>query len=216
MKFFPIAVATLLVFGSPRIVVSFAHAGEPIEVDSPAGDDPPSQVLELPQSCTLDGTPIECDNPEPDIDAADSGASAEAASGQTAEQAAGANTGVASAAKSPDSDDTDQTANADWGTMQDYQDQGQVTGPLVSSAVPYGVGTLPNEAYIRPPILVAAPIPIGPFIPAAGPFLGRVIAAPGPIMMPRGRWLYPPRPMGGFTMVRPMPSSGMPRAFRIR
>ncbi|MGO9602923.1 MAG: hypothetical protein ACLQAT_05880 [Candidatus Binataceae bacterium] len=215
MKFFPIAFATLLVFGSPQIAVSFAHAGEPIEVDSPAGDDPPSQVLELPQSCSLDGTPIQCDNPEPDIDAADSGASAEAASVQSAEQAAGANGAVATAAKSPDSDDADQTANADWGTVQDYQNQGEVTGPLVSSAVPYGAGSLPTEAYIRPPIFVAAPIPIGPFVGAA-PFVPRIIGAPGPIMMPHRPWLYPPRSMGGFVMSRPMPMSGMPRGFRIR
>jgi hypothetical protein len=56
------------------------YAGEPIEVDSPAGEDLPSQVLELPQNCTLDGTPIACDNSEPDIAAAASGASVEAAS----------------------------------------------------------------------------------------------------------------------------------------
>jgi RNA polymerase-binding transcription factor DksA len=159
------------------------YAGEPIEVDSPAGEDPPSQVLELPQSCTLDGTPIACDNPEPDIAAADSGPSAEAASVQSAEQSAGANANaaVASAPKSPDSDDADQTANADWGTAQDYQNQGEVTGPVISSAVPFGAGTLPNEAYVRPPIFVAAPVPIGPFVAAAGPFLPRAIAARGPI-----------------------------------
>ena len=159
------------------------HAGEPIEVDSPAGEDPPSQVLELPQTRTVDGTPIACDNPEPDIDAADSGATAEAASVQSAEQSAGAdaNAAVASAPESPDPDDADQTANADWGTAQDYQNQGEVTGPVISSAVPFGAGTLPTEADVRPPVFVAAPVPIGLFVGAAGPFLPRAIAARGPI-----------------------------------
>jgi hypothetical protein len=159
------------------------YAGEPIEVDSPTGEDPSSQVLELPQNCTLDGTPIACDNPEPDIAAADSGGSVEAASVQSAEQSAGANANaaVASAPNSPDSNDADQTANADWGTAQDYQNQGEVTGPTISSAVPFGASTLPNEAYVRPRIFVAAPVPIGPFVGTAGPFLPRAIVTRGPI-----------------------------------
>ena len=105
------------------------------------------------------------------------------ASVQSAEQSAGANANaaVASAPKSPDSDDADQTANADWGTAQDYQNQGEVTGPMISSAVPFGAGTLPNEAYVRPPIFVAAPVPIGPFVGTAGPLLPRAIVARGPI-----------------------------------
>jgi RNA polymerase-binding transcription factor DksA len=159
------------------------YADEPIEVDSPAGEGPPSQVLELPQNCTLDGTPIACDNPERDIAAADSGASAEAASVQSAEQSAGANANaaVANAPKSPDSDDADQTADADWGTAQNYQNQGEMTGPMISTAVPFDAGTLPNEAYVRPHIFVAAPVPIGPFVSTAGPLLPQAIVARGPI-----------------------------------
>ena len=156
-------------------------AGEPIEVDSPAGEDPPNQVLELPQSCTLDGTPIACDNPEPDIAVVGSGASAEATSVESAEQSAGANAAVASAPKSPDSPDAYQTVNADWGTAQDYQNQGEVTGPAISSAVPSGAGMLPDQAYVPQPIFVAAPVPIGPFVGTAGPFLPRAIAVRGPI-----------------------------------
>jgi hypothetical protein len=194
MKFLPIAlVMFLLLVGAPGLVP--ARADGPIEVTSPAGDDPPNQVLEIPPACTQDGAPAVCEDPR-----TDAAADASSAAPTTDPLAASAAAQSASLA-------------GDVGTAQDYQDQ--TDGGLMYSpgvVAPYGVG--PAEPYPRMPVLAAAPMPIAPFVGAA-PFVPSVIPAAGPIAFGRAAWMPAPHPFTPM-MVHPMAPAGMPRAFRLR
>ena len=195
MKFLPIALVTVLFLAAPPGLTS-AHADEPLEVTSPAGDDPPNQVLEIPPACAQDGAPAVCEDPGSDS-AAEASSAAPAADPSTASAAAAAQ--AASVA-------------GDVGSAQDYQNQ--VDSGLYPPGVlaPYGGG--PVEPYPRIPTLAAAPMPIAPFVGAA-PLVPAVIPATGPIVFGPAAWMPAPRPFTPM-IVRPMGPPGMPRAFRLR
>ena len=121
MKFLPIALVTgLFLAAAPGLMP--AHADGPIEVTSPAGDDPPNQVLEIPPACAQDGATAVCEDPS-----ADSAADPSSAAPTSDPSAAGAE--AASLA-------------GDVGTAQDYQaqsDSGLVYSPGILA--PYGAGS---------------------------------------------------------------------------
>jgi len=194
MKSFPIALAAFLFLAVPVGSVK-AHADGPIEINSPAGDDPPNQVLEIPPACAQDGTPAVCEDASGDPSANASSAA------NTADPSA--NSAAAQGA----------TLAGDVGTAQDYQDQkdgGLVYTPGIAPA--YGIGAV--EPYPRMPVLAAAPVPIAPFAGAA-PFVPSIIPAPGPVAFGRAAWMPAPHPFTPM-MVRPVAPPGMPRAFRLR
>ena len=193
MKFLPIALATLLFLAAPPGLMP-AHADGPIEVTSPAGDDPPNQVLEIPPVCAQDGTQAVCEDAGPDP-AADASNAAPA-------QDPSAHSAAAQAASLAD----------DVGNAQDYQEQTD-SGPVYSPGilVPYGARSV--EPYTRMPTLAAAPMPIAPFV-GATPFVPSVIPATGPIAFGRAAWMPAPRPFTPM-VVRPMGPPGMPHAFRL-
>ncbi len=201
------------VLAAALVATSSVRAAGPIEVDSPPTGDGPNQVLEIPQNCTLDGAQVPCDqsNAAPDGDPAASGVTAD-------------NGGSTTAATSPttgDADFADQTATQDWGTVQEYEQQSDMTGPVASAVIPFGAGAMPSEVYVSRPMLAPAPVPVpfAPFVAAPGPFVPRVIAAPGPILGARPAWAMVPRPfapVAPMTIIRPMAPMGMPHMFRTR
>ena len=194
MKFLPIVLVTVLFLAAPLGLMP-AQADGPIEVTSPAGDDPPNQVLEIPPACAQDVAQAVCEDPSSDS-AADASTAAPAAdpsaAGAAAPQAA--------------------TLAGDVGTAQDYQEQTD-SGPVYSPGilVPYGARSV--EPYTRMPTLAAAPMPIAPFV-GATPFVPSVIPATGPIAFGRAAWMPAPRPFTPM-VVRPMGPPGMPHAFRL-
>jgi hypothetical protein len=208
MKFLPIALSIFLFLAAPAALMP-AYADGPVDVTSPAGDDAPNQVLEIPPACAQDGAPVACED-----QGADSAADSSSPAPTSDPSAAGAD--AASLA-------------GDVGTAQDYREQGD-GGPAYPPGIlaPYGVGSM--EAYPRMPSLAPAPMPIAPFVGAA-PFVPSVIPAPGPIASGRAAWMPAPHPFTPMTVrpftpmtvrpftpmtVRPMPPPGMPRAFRLR
>ncbi|GEM_PF-3140495 len=185
-----------------------AWAGEAIEVDSPPPDDTSNQVLELPQHCEDADMAAACDqaNADPDADTPDAQASADN-NGQAAANPAAAG-----------GDYADQAANQDWGTLQQYRDQGTESA-LASSVVQFGSGAMVSEVYVARPILVPAPRPFMPYVPATGPFVARVMPAPGPIIGVNPAWTMPAGPIAPIiplTTVHPMMPAGMARGFRLR
>ena len=196
MKFLPIALVTALFLAGPLGLMP-AQADGPIEVTSPAGDDPPNQVLEIPPACAQDGAQPACEDPGSDS-AADASSAAPAADPSAAGPA-----GAPQAA----------SLAGDVGSAQDYQEQSD-SGLVYSPGVlaPYGVG--PVEPYPRRPTLAPAPMPIAPFV-AATPFVPSVIPATGPIAFGRAAWMPAPHPFTPM-VVRPMGPAGMPHAFRLR
>ena len=201
MKLLPIALVTALFLAVPLGLMP-AHADGPIEVTSPAGDDPPNQVLEIPPACAQDGAQPACEDPGSDS-AADASSAAPAADLSAAGAAAAQAASLA----------------GDVGTAQDYQEQTDsrlyypgVLAPYPGVLAPYGGGSV--EPYPRMPRLVAAPMPIAPFVGAA-PFVPSVIPATGPIAFGRPAWMPAPRPFTPM-VVRPAGPPGMPRAFRLR
>jgi len=203
MKSIPIALTAALLLAVPIPgAVLLARADGPIEVTAPAGDDPPSQVLEIPQACAQDGGEDQC--PNADLQAsADGSAAAPYADGSAASGDANGADGGAS------------LADSNVGNAQDYQDQREVGGGLlVSSAAPFG-SVASSEPFLRMPTIMVAPVPIRPFVGAA-PYVPRVLAPAGPITLARPAWMFPPRPMTPMIMTRPIGPAGMPRAFRVR
>src|SRR5205814_5813212 len=57
MKFLPMILGSLLLFA-----LAPAYADQLVEVTSPAGDEPASQVLEIPQDCSTDSTAVLCNH----------------------------------------------------------------------------------------------------------------------------------------------------------
>ena len=194
MKFLPIALVACSILAAPAGLMP-AHADGPIEVTAPAGDDPPNQVLEIPPACARDGAQAACE---------DSGGDA----------AADASSGVPAADPSASAAAAAQTASlaGDVGSAQDYQEQKDSGLYYPGVLAPYGGGSM--EPYPRMPTLVAAPMPVAPFVGAA-PFVPSVIPATGPIAFGRPAWMPPPRPFTPM-IVRPMGPPGMPRGFRLR
>lgn len=195
MKFLPIALVTGLFLAAPPGLMP-AHAGGPIEVNAPAGDDPPNQVLEIPPACAQDGAQDACEDLGSD-------STADASSTAPAADPSAASATAAQAAS---------LAGGDVGTAQDYQEQ--TDSGLYSPGVlaPYGGGSV--EPYPRMPALAAAPMPVAPFVGAA-PFVPSVIPAAGPIAFGRAAWMPAPHPFTPMVM-RPMGPPGMPRTFRLR
>jgi hypothetical protein len=191
MKFLPIGLLTVLFLSAPLGLMP-ARADGPIEVTSPAGDDPPNQVLEIPSACAQDGAQAVCEDPGSDS-AADSSNAAPAADPSAAPAQAASLAG-------------------DVGSAQDYQEQKDSGLYYPGVLAPYGGGSV--EPYPRMPALVAAPMPVSPFVGAA-PFVPSVIPATGPIAFGRPAWMPPPRPFTPM-IVRPMGPPGMPRGFRLR
>src|SRR5215471_5801845 len=146
MKFLPLALVTVLFLAAPPGLMA-AHADGPIEVTTPAGDDPPNQVLEIPPACAQDGAQAVCEDPGSD-------STADASS-----PAPAADPSAASAATQ------DASLAGDVGTAQDYQNQ--VDSGMYSPRVlaPYRGAAV--EPYPRMPTLAAAPMPIAPFVGAA-------------------------------------------------
>jgi len=194
MKFLPIAVAILSFLAAPPGLMP-AHADGPIEVTSPAGDDPPNQVLEIPPACAQDSAQAVCEDP-----GADSAADASSTSPAQDPSAPSAAAQAASLA-------------GDVGSAQDYQEQID-SGPVYSPGIPVPYGARSAEPYPRMPTLASAPMPIAPFVGAA-PFVPSVIPATGPIVFGRAAWMPAPRPFTPM-IVRPMGHPGMPRALRLR
>ena len=195
MKFLPIGLLTAVFLAAPLGLMP-AQADGPIEVTSPAGDDPPNQVLEIPPACAQDGAQPACEDPGSDS-AADASSAAPAADPSAAGPA-----GAPQAA----------SLAGDVGSAQDYQQQ-QDSGLYYPGVLaPYGGGSM--EPYPRMPTLVPAPMPIAPFVGTA-PFVPSVIPATGPIAFGRPAWMPPPRPFTPM-IVRPMGPPGMPRGFRLR
>jgi len=194
MKLLPIALVTALFLAVPLGLMP-AHADGPIEVTSPAGDDPPNQVLEIPPACAQDGAQAVCEDPGSDS-AADPFSAAPVADPSAAGAAAAQAASLA----------------GDVGTAQDYQEQTDSRLYYPGVLAPYGGGSV--EPYPRMPRLVAAPMPIAPFVGAA-PFVPSVIPATGPIAFGRPAWMPAPRPFTPM-VVRPAGPPGMPRAFRLR
>jgi len=218
MKFVPKALSSIAIaaFAAVSLTLATPHlsrAEGPIEVDSPAGDDPPNQVLEIPQACTLDGAPVPCEqsNAGDPANAADPDSNADGLASST-ETANGANPPAAN-----DNNYVDQAAAQDWGSLQEYESQAQMDNPVVSSAVPFVSGAMPHEAYLSPPLVAVMPVPIGPFVGAA-PYVPPMLPAPGLAFGPRPAYIMMPRPISPFRpgMVRPMMPMGMPHAFRLR
>lgn len=196
MKFVPIAFSALAILAVPFSGITAKALAEPIEVTAPAGEEPGNQVLEIPQSCDQEGSEIPCDQLSQNAAAEDAAAVADGTlapadplpQGSSAEMAAG---GV--------------------GSQQEYQNQGSGYG---MAAAPFGA--IAPEPYARTPVIVGNPIVVGPFVGAGGPFIPRVMPAPGPIVS-RPAWLLPPsRPMMPMTTMRPMVPAGMPQMFRLR
>lgn len=194
MKFLPIVLVTVLFLAGPLALMQ-AQADGPIEVTSPAGDDPPNQVLEIPPACAQDGAQAVCEDPSSDS-AADASTAAPAADPSAASAAAPQAASLA----------------GDVGTAQDYQEQTDSGLSYPGVLASYGGGSM--EPYPRMPTLVAAPMPVAPFVGAA-PFVPSIIPATGPIAFGRPAWMPPPRPFTPM-IVRPMGPAGMPRGFRLR
>jgi len=194
MKFLPIGLVTVFLLAAPPGLTP-VHADGPIEVTSPAGDDPPNQVLEIPPACAQDGTQAVCEDPGSDSAAESSSAPATDPS----------TSGAAAAAQAA-------SVASDVGTAQDYQDQTDSGLYPPGLPTPYGGGLV--EPYPRMPPLAAAPMPVAPLVGAA-PFVPSIIPATGPIVFGRAAWMPAPRPFTPM-IVRPMGPPGMPRAFRLR
>ena len=225
MKSLPIALSVLMLAALPAWSPA-ANAGVPIVVSAPAGDDPPNQVLELPQSCSsIDGTENPC--PQNDANTASTDPSSPDASlrndasvrdvdGSFAAVETPAPDADGSLAAAPAADPDAPTASADLGTAQDYQQQANVDNTAAS----------PNYGYPQPdpslrmPTILVAPVVVGGPVIGTAPYVAPMLPATGPIIMPRPRMVYAPRPVtplviGRPMVARPMSPAGMPHAFRV-
>jgi len=225
MKSLPIALSGLLLITLCAWIPA-ANAGVPIEVSAPAGDDPPNQVLEIPQSCSSeDGTENPC--PRKDSTTASGDPSSPDASAPDASGTAAPDDSIAEApAASPDADGSlaaapvpsleSAKASADLGTAQDYQDQAQVDN---TAALP-NYGYPQTDPSLRMPTILVAPVAIGPIVGTA-PYVAPILPAAGPILMPRAMlmsrppMIYVVRPAAPMVMSRPMSGMGVPHAFRV-
>lgn len=213
MKSLPIALSALMLVALPALGTA-ANAGVPIEVSAPAGDDPPNQVLELPQSCSsVDGTENPCPQKAAATASTDPASADASAPDATAPDADGSLAAVPTSA--PDDDDV-KAASADLGTAQDYQDQTNVGN---TAALP-NYGYPQTDPSLRVPTILVAPVAVGPVV-STTPYVPPILPAAGPIMMPRPMMVYGPRPitplMIGRPMLigRPMSAMGVPHAFRV-
>jgi hypothetical protein len=217
MKFIPIALAGAMAFAMAVIFASVpaARAGDPIEVDQPAGGESSDPVLEIPQKCVVDGEQVACDqsNADPNSDATTASAADRNDSGQARND-----NSQAGGSAAPSDAYADQGPTPNWGNVQDYQDQALVDG-FVASSMAASTGPLGGRMFASPPILLPAPRPMAPF-PTVRPFVAtsplypRVMGATGPIGVPPA-WMPAARPFAPMT-IRPMMPAGMPHAFRVR
>jgi hypothetical protein len=209
MKLMPKALRTLAIaalLAAPMITFTAGPSGadEPIEVDGPAAYEAPNQVLEIPQSCTLDGAPVACDESN----------SSPGAEGSNMASGADPNAASPDALAKANGDYADQSAGQEWGTAQEYENQ-PAGGPMVSAAVPYASGVMPGAVYYGRPMVVMRPIPMAPYAAAGNNFPPRMMAAPGPIGGARPAWMFAPSAMRPMTMSRPMMPMGMPGMLRL-
>jgi len=242
MKSLPIALSALLIVALPAWGTA-AKAGVPIEVSAPAGDDPPNQVLELPQSCSSeDGTENPCPPKDPttastDPAGPDGALRDDATVGDTDSSVAAApvpapldadGSVAAASAQAPDPGAVAENP-INVGTAQDYQAQAQVDN---TAALP-NYGYPQTDPTLRMPTILVAPVAVGPVVGTA-PYVPPILPASGPIIMPmpRGPMFYAIRPITPLITARPMvaarpmygarpmlsapmSATGMPGAFRV-
>ena len=226
MKSLPIALSVLMLAALPAWSPT-ANAGVPIQVSAPAGDDPPNQVLELPQSCSsIDGTENPC--PQKDTSAATDASSPEGSlrDDDSVRDADGSFAAVPTpeadadgslaAAPAPAPNPDAATATADLGTAQDYQQQANVDN---TAALP-NYGYPQTDPSLRMPTILVAPVVVGGPVIGTAPYVASTLPASGPIIMPRPRMIYAPRPVtplviGRPMVARPMSPTGMPHTFRV-
>ena len=173
-----------------------AFADSPSATDANSGGDweLETQVLEIPQACTNDGGVLSCEVPKVSIYRADPSEADNAADDATG--------GPGSAAAGASESTLDDAApNDEFGTLEDYESQGDAMGPVVSTARVIGPvwrSPLQPLAYAPAPTAIS-----GPIVPtrATSPFGS-------------GPWLVPPSVTWGHPAGAPMMVPG--RAFRIR
>ena len=199
MKLIPITLATIAMLGAPIVgAVGPVHA-DPIEVTMAAGGESGNQVLEIPQACDQQGSPISCD---------------QLSQNAVADEAAAVADGTVTPADPVPPVSSAQLAADGVGSMQDYQNQG-AAGAAMMSAAPFAAPGL-ADPYARPRMMMVNPVVIGPFVGAGGPFIPRVMPAPGPIGT-RPAWMMAPAPFMPMPMMgRPMAPAGMPQMLRLR
>jgi hypothetical protein len=202
MKFLPITLAAIAILGAPIPGSGRLALADPIEVTSPAGEEPANQVLEIPQTCDEEGSPFTCEQLSQSAIAEDA--------------AAVANGNVAPAAADPITPPSSgELAASGVGTMQDYQNQADAGAAMISSA-PYVV-LVPRDPYSRPPMVLGNPAVVGPFVGGGTPFIPRMMPAPGRIGVTRPAWSLTPPPFTSMPMMgRPMAPAGMPQMLRLR
>jgi hypothetical protein len=180
-----IIAAAVLGFARPaRATPPNAPAADPGAPESEATTDWElvNQVLEIPQACTRDGKVLACDDRAV---VGESGAAAASPDDSTAP-------GVADGS-------TEETAAVgdDWGTIQDYENQGVAIGPVISTASGYG-----GALWIPPSRSAFAVAP-----------LSRPLATGGRLGPP-GPWLISPSATWGRPAGAPMMMPGRPFPLR--
>jgi hypothetical protein len=165
MKFLPMMFGSLLLFA-----LAPAYADQLVEVTSPPGDEPASQVLEIPQDCSTDATAALCNR-----------ADAEPADESTALE----NSAQTEFADDFASDDQIDRQQAD--TM--VSSSGSMMAPPVVEEYVVPMPMVVRPVPVAPPVVVSRPF-VPPFMAAPGPIFA---ARPGWGMMPAPpAWSTPP------------------------
>ncbi len=156
-------------FVSAALVLARAASAEDASPNAASPDSDwelESQVLEIPQACTDDGGVLSCDAPGAGISPADPSEDGAATAGSARDDATAG-----------DSTLDDAVVNDEFGTLEDYESQGDTMGPVVSTARVIGPVWGP---------------PLGPVGYTPGARLGPIVPSIPTSPFGSGPWMVPP------------------------